>query len=251
MLDYTIGECFTLPSRGKVYRVPVSADVKLRSMTTLEEMKRLAPSEKAYKNMCEIIDDCMVEDIGISSYDMHIGDYEFLLHRLRAVTYGEEFDLTSTCPYCGCANKGVIELNQLPLLEYSEDLDKVREFDLPKSKAHIKLRYQTPRLLDIATEKAKEYKKKASNLVGDPTILFTVEGLVEEKDGARLDPLKSTEWVRNLPMIDTNTIIAHAQKMNDSIGVNTKLEVTCDTCGLQYHSSFRPGTTFFRPRIDI
>ena len=55
-MNYTIAEEYTLPSLGKVYKEQVNPVVKIRSMTTEEEMLRLAPSEKAYKNICEIID---------------------------------------------------------------------------------------------------------------------------------------------------------------------------------------------------
>ena len=91
MSDYTIAEEFTLPSGGQLYDPPISPIVKLRSMTTEDEMKRLSPSERAYKNMCEIIDGCIVDDIGISTYDMCLADYQFLLHRIRVVTYGKEY----------------------------------------------------------------------------------------------------------------------------------------------------------------
>ena len=64
-------------------------------MTTVEEMRRLAPSEHTYKNLCELIDDCMVEPIGMSVYDMHLADYQYLLHRLRIVTYGVDYKYES------------------------------------------------------------------------------------------------------------------------------------------------------------
>ena len=74
MSNYSIAEEFRLPSQGKVYSMNVKPAGKIRSMTTQEEMKRLAPAERAYKNICEVIDDCIVEDIGISAYDMCLAD---------------------------------------------------------------------------------------------------------------------------------------------------------------------------------
>ena len=85
-MDYTIAETYTLPSRGKIYGTVVSDQVKLRSMTIEEEMKRLSHTDTPYKTLCEVIDDCIVEPIGISSYEMCLGDYQYLLHRLRVVT---------------------------------------------------------------------------------------------------------------------------------------------------------------------
>lgn len=45
-MDYIISEEYTLPSHGKIYSKPVKEVVKLRSMTTNEEMKRLSPSDR-------------------------------------------------------------------------------------------------------------------------------------------------------------------------------------------------------------
>ena len=93
MTNYTIGNQYTLPSLGKVYDKQINPQITLRSMTIEDEMKRLNHADRPYKVMCEIIDDCLIEKLGISSYDMCLGDYQFLLHKLRVVTYGKEYKL--------------------------------------------------------------------------------------------------------------------------------------------------------------
>lgn len=251
MSDYVIAESYTLPSLGKVYKTDVNPHVKLRSMTTAEEMKRLAPSDKIYKNICEIIDDCLVEKPGISSYDMCLGDYQFLLHKLRVVTYGPEYNVSSTCPYCGSTNSGTVNLDDLAVFEYNDELNKYFELDLPKSKKHIKLRMQTPRILDGIQERAKELKKRSSNVVGDPAFLLSIETLIEEVDGHKPNPLNLPEFVKSLPMMDTNFILKYADKLNERIGLDTRLDNTCDVCGLDYTNFFRVTGEFFGPSIDI
>lgn len=79
-MSFTITEDCTLPSLGLVYSKPVNPNVKLRSMTTEEEMRRLAHTERPYKVLCDIIEDCIVGDkLGISVYDVCLGDYQYLL----------------------------------------------------------------------------------------------------------------------------------------------------------------------------
>ena len=98
MLDTsaTVVEFFQLPSKGLIYGEGKELDkFKMRSMTTVEEMKRLSHSEDAYRLISEIIDDCVLGNLGISAYDMHIGDYQYMLHRLRVVTYGSEYKVTT------------------------------------------------------------------------------------------------------------------------------------------------------------
>ena len=121
MTDYTVAHDYTLPSEGKVYDKEVNPHVKLRSMTTAEEMKRLNHTDRPYKSMSEIIDDCLVDKIGISSYDMCIADYQYLLHKLRIVTYGPNYKISSTCPYCGSQNVHNIDLDSLSLVPFDEE----------------------------------------------------------------------------------------------------------------------------------
>ena len=251
-MSYTIAEEYTLPSLGKVYKENVNPVVKIRSMTTQEEMRRLAPSDKAYKNICEIIDDCLIESPGISSYDMCLADYQFLLHKLRIVTYGSDYPTTSTCPHCRSENDAIINLNELEVVNFAlEDFTKLTEFKLPKTGKNITIKMQTPRMVDNVNSRAREMQKKSKNTAGDTAFLFTLESLIDTVDGVKLDPIKKEDFVRQLPMMDTNYILKHAQKLVESFGLNTSLSNTCPICGLDYRSSFRITSEFFGPSIDI
>ena len=249
--NYTIAESFTLPSLGKVYSQAVNPEIKLRSMTTLEEMKRLSPSDKQYKNICEIIDDCLLDKPGISAYDMCLADYQFLLHKLRIVTYGANYRTSTKCPYCYSTNEQTVNLEELEVVNYTDDLNKYFEVDLPQTKKHIRLRMQTPRIIDDIGIKAKEQKQKMPNIVGDPAFIFTLAALIDTVDGQILDPIKKENWIKNLPMQDTNYIIQYGGKLNDFLGIKTSTSTTCIGCGLAYTNSFRINSEFFGPRIDI
>lgn len=121
MENYTIAESCTLPSLGKLYELPFNPELRVRSMTTEDEMKRLSPSSSFYKTLCEILDDCIVgEKPPISCYDMCLGDYQVLLHKVRVATYGAEYPMESQCPYCGRSNRVVFNLDELETETYTE-----------------------------------------------------------------------------------------------------------------------------------
>lgn len=248
-MNYIIGEDYTLPSLGKVYDVEVNPDIKLRSMTTNEEMKRLSHSERQYKVMADIIDDCLVTKPGISSYDMCLGDYQFLLHKLRIVTYGPEYPVSSRCPLCYTVTEDKINLDDMEVVRYSPDIEKYLRFELPRSKNHIELRLQTPRMMDNIELDIADFKKRAPSFSGDPAILFTIKNLIKSVDGEKPDPITFEQWIMNLPMMDTNYIIQNAQELNKSIGLSTDLTITCDECGLVYKSPFRITSEFYGPSI--
>lgn len=252
MNNYSIAEEYRLPSLGKVYDENVDPVVKLRSMTTEEEMKRLAPTDRPYKNLCEIIDDCMVNDCGISSYDMCLADYQFLLHKLRIVTYGAQYNTTSTCPYCTSVNDSDVNLDDLSVTYLDEEeIAKYTEFTLPKSGHKINIRIQTPRMADAISSENSDIRRKSKGKGSDQTFLLTLRSLVHKVDGKVVDPIKKEQFLRKLPMMDTNYIIKHAQKLVESFGLDTQVSNTCPMCGLDYTSHFRISPEFFGPSIDI
>ena len=100
-------------------------------------------------------------------------------------------------------------------------------------------------------ERAKELKRKSPNFVGDPAFLISIEMMIDEIDGQRPNPLNLTDFVRNLPMMDTNYIVQYCQKINESVGLDTLLNYTCDVCGLDYQSRFRTNGGFFGPSLNL
>jgi len=247
---YTISGTYTLPSKGIIYGDNVKAEFTVRSMTTDEEMKRLNPTDKPYKAMAEIIDACMVDKPGISAYDMCLGDYQFCLHKLRIVTYGSKYKLSTICPYCGTENSDTVDLSQLKVLEYSKDVEKYAEVTLPATGKKVTLMMQTPRTLDEIAAQTKESAKK-SNGQKESAFLLNLTSMVDKVDGERLDFMQLQAFVRHLPMADTNMLAAYGDKLNGSIGLDTRLDNTCEVCGLDYTSNFRTTAEFFRPTIDI
>lgn len=245
--NYTIAEYFTLPSEGKVYDELVNPKIKIRSMTTQEEMQRLSHNDKVYQNLCDIIDSCIVEGPNISSYDMCLGDYQFLLYKLRTVTYGADYQGKSTCPICGSVNEGNFSLDNLIVNTYSEELEKYREFELPVTKSIVRIRMRTPRMLDITQEKLREFKAKQAT--SDSTIMYTIQSIIESIDGAAPNPVYFNEWVKTLPMKDTNTIINYSDKLDSMIGIDTQIFYACDLCGSTFASNLKTDMEFFRPAL--
>ena len=249
MEDWTIAEDFTLPSEGKVYAKPVDANIKLRSMTTEEEMKRLGHSPYIYKMFSDMIDDCIVSKKDMSVYDMCLADYQYLLYKLRIVTYGPEYVVSTVCPYCGKVNTYTIDLDRLKIKTYSESLKKLLEFELPVSKKIVKLRWQTPRLIDETEKKTKEQNTLSSD-TSESAILYNVMSLIDTIDGVTFDDTKKEIFVRKLAMRDTNTIIQKGRKLLTAMGLDTKITETCSGCNTEFDFSLPITGEFFGPTVD-
>jgi len=249
--DYTIAEFFTLPSEGKVYSELIDSRVQLRSMTTAEEMRRLSPTDHPYENLCSIIDDCIVQGPPISSYDMCLGDYQFLLYKLRIVTYGPEYSIQTTCPYCRTTQSSKINLEDLVVKNYSEEVEKYKEVTLPVSKKKITLKMTTPKMLDNIRDRLKEFKRKTGDKTLDASIIYSISSVIDKIDGKKINEAKLEEFIRNLPMKDTNIIANYSDKLNSMIGIDNRLDFICDMCGLEHKGNLSITNEFFRPALDI
>ena len=252
MSNYTISEFCTLPSAGKIYKKEVSSSVRLRSMTTEEEMRRLAPTDYPYRTLCSIIDDCIVDKIGISSYDMHIGDYQYLLHRLRVVTYGNEYPSFSICPVCGKVNKVVTDLDKIPVIDFNEEeFKELLTIILPVSKAEVVLKFTTPRDLDEIDEEEKRFNSANPTNTVNIKYLLTLRHSIDTVDGRLMDKVKLDQYLRNLEMKDTNALYQRMIKINEKVGIDTLLHNKCSNpkCGAQYATNFRITAEFFGPTV--
>ena len=103
---------------------------------------------------------------------------------------------------------------------------------------------------DEALLREKEIQRKTKGQSTDSAFLFNLQMIIDTVDGQRLDIIKSEDFIRDLPMMDTNYIIQKNQKLVESFGIKQESELHCPICGLDYTSSFRLGQNFFRPDID-
>lgn len=248
-MNYTIAETYELPSEGKIYSQPINPLIKLSSMTTQHELQRLNRTDRPLKTMADIIDDCMVDKCGISSYDMCISDYQFLLHKIRTVTYGPEYKCTTTCPLCGEQNNSVVNLDDIKVTKYSEELKKYLSFELPRTRDYVSLNIQTPRMLDNIQIRVKEKKKEMPTYNGDFEFLITLMFLIDTINGEKMNDFQLENYIKKLPLADSNYINNMSNEFVKSFGISNEVEVTCSLCGLSYKSPFRITSEFYRPSL--
>ena len=249
--SYVIFEEGILPSMGKMYAGgDFNPEFKIRSMTTEEEMRRLSHSDKPLKVICDIIDSCIIDNhFGVSSYDMCLGDYQYLLNKLRIATYGNSYKQFSICPICGSKVEKVFDLDSIGVSKYSDDMSSLFSLVLPKTGKNITLKFQTPRMIDSLEIKKKEFIKKAPN-APDPTLIFSLMAMVDTVDGEKLDVVKLEDFLRKLPMADTNKIIKRADRIVRSVGLDMEIGFDCEVCGNNFRSSFRVTNDFYGPSDD-
>jgi predicted RNA-binding Zn-ribbon protein involved in translation (DUF1610 family) len=246
--DYTVMEGYELPSKGKIYTEAVNPHVELRSMTARDEMKRLSPSSTPLKTLADIIEGCCIEKPAVHVYDMSLGDYEFLLHKLRIVTYGVDYKVTLRCPECGEVIETIAKLDQLAVKEFDEEqLRELQTFSLPKSGRIITLDFMTPRKTEEMEVKVKEMKRKYKNVTIDFDTLVRLLTNIDLVDGEKKPEHELENIITNLPALDLQKILNNIDKLNQQIGLDNTLYLTCTNCGEEVNTFFRFGPEFFRP----
>ena len=247
--DYTIMEGYELPSKGKIYLSSnVNPHVELRSMTARDEMKRLSPSSTPLKTLADIIEGCCIEKPAIHVYDMSLGDYEFLLHKLRIVTYGEDYKVSLRCPDCGEAIETIAKLDQLSVKEFDEEtIRNLQTFMLPKSGRTITLNFLSPHLVEEMEAKVKDMKRRYKTATIDFETLVRLLTNIDLVDGEKKSETELDNIITNLPALDLQKILNNMDKLNQQIGLDNTLYLTCPKCGGEVTTFFRFGPEFFRP----
>jgi formylmethanofuran dehydrogenase subunit E len=246
--DYTIMEGYELPSKGKIYSENVNPQIELRSMTARDEMKRLSPSSTPLKTLADIIEGCCIEKPAIHVYDMSLGDYEFLLHKLRIVTYGEDYKVALRCSECGEMIETTAKLDQLSIKEFNEEvIHELQTFTLPVSGRSITLNFLTPRRVEEMEVKVRDMKRKYKNATLDFETLVRVLSNIDLVDGEKKNEHELENIVTNLPARDLQKILNNIDKLNQQIGLDNILYLTCPKCGEEVTTFFRFGPEFFRP----
>lgn len=246
--NYTIGEGMELPSKGLIYDKPVNAYVELRSMTARDEMKRLSPSPARFKILADIIEDCMIEKPPIHVYDMTLGDYEYLLHRLRIVTYGDEYKVAIRCLHCNEITETVAHLEELQVIPFDHaKFEELSTIKLPKKGDTVTLKFQTPRMLDEIEAETKELKRKFKDADISFDLLVLLKSIINTVNGVKLTSTQLEAYINNLPALDMTKLVNAIDELNALIGIKNDLSVVCNRCGGEVPTFFRFGSEFFRP----
>jgi len=248
---FTIAETYKLPSGGLIYEKPVAENITLKSMTARHEMQRLNATNMPLKTLADIIEDCMIDKPATHVYDLAVGDYEFLLHKLRIVTYGSGYKVNLICPYCEESIEAIAQLDDLEVKPFNrEEFETLRTITLPSCGKTVTLKVQTPRMLDNLETKTKELKKKAPDAKIHFETFAQLLLAIDTVDDQKLNSVELEFFINDLSARDLNKLMNTIDKLNNYIGLNNRFIIPCPSCGEPVSTFFRFGPEFFRPTTD-
>jgi len=133
-----------LPSRGLAY-VNCDESIMIKPFTFAQERKLrgIKNSVHGTKVINTLIDDCVQ---GLDYTSMTLEDKNYILFKLREISYGDEYTIQADCTECDHSNKLTVNISQVPV-SYAEDgYEEPITITLPDTQQQVT--YVSPRCKD-------------------------------------------------------------------------------------------------------
>ena len=133
-----------LPSRGKAY-VNCDESVMIKPFTFAQERKlrSIKTTNQGTKIINSLVEDCVQ---GLDYDSMTLEDKNYVLFKLREISYGDDYTITAECSECNNVNKLVVKISEVPVKYAQDDYKEPFTVTLPDSEQQI--RFVSPRCKD-------------------------------------------------------------------------------------------------------
>ena len=214
-----------LPSKGFANKGVSTVEVRA---FTFEDEKILRSIQKVGDGssvISKLIARCLR---GIEYPDLLIVDKNYILYKLRSLSYGEDYAIQATCEECSYESHLTVGLNDLPI-NYAESLgDLQAKFTLPDSGVEVELRTLTTQeegLMDKAHEITDNLWRFIKTVNGHSGRSIT-QGFVAGTTAKDISVLRNSVF-------------------NDKIGIQTLVNFICKECGNHSALDLPINETFF------
>lgn len=160
--------------------------------------------------------------------EMYVADRDFLTLCIRALSEKSKFLSSFSCPSCTFTEEKWIDFNEMDVYEWDESMPVQLEIELPRGFFdQTDNQYKGKVVWEFPKGKAQE---GMASIPDGQMATYMIASGIRSVEGMRALP--SDHDVRRLGVRDRN---AFAQAITDnSIGVDTKIELICESCGHEY-----------------
>ena len=261
-----------LPSGGKFSNIEsmsdVSQEIPIYPLTSMDETLLRNPDALLNgESMTKVITSCT----GIkNAYELTANDVDVILLAIRYATYGNDLEITTSCPKCSVTVEKTVAIE--PLLEtisvledqYEVTLDNnlrcfLKPYTLRDSqKAALSAFKETSELNTLINAEADEMSKlitfnKSFQAMADLNIEIlsnaVMKVIIPEKDDEEEIVVTNNkhieEWVRGISKQQADVIIDELNVINE-LGIQREVEAVCDECSHTFNTKieFNPSNFF-------
>lgn len=243
-------ETINLPMRG-ITTLPDNEQslesITIRAMTTAEERLRLS-SSNAFSVIPNIIKSCIVEPENVDVMNMNMIDINFIMYRLRALTYGSDYEVDVPC---NNENKFVTVHVNLNEIEVHEAKDFTGEFEigpLPKSEDVVTCKLTSPRDLQRIERDCRRILKKYPDYVGDPEFIIKWLYRITKVNGEEISSAEIRGYIEKMHAHDNAYLEDKYEDEVSKYGMDLDMFEICPSCGADLEFRLPITGEFFRPR---
>lgn len=244
-------ETYELPSKGLLYSNKDDLkEITLRSMTTFEEKMRLG-SQSFYTKISNILDSIVTSPENFNAKEMTIFDFNFLMYKMRTVSYGPTYKVNITCPHCG--NNVLLKINLDDLKVNYLDEKQEEPFTigpLPRTGDIIGCKHLRVKDLMNIERRAKEILSKSKDYVGDPEYILRMAAWIKTINGEEVHLPEAEHYIEKLNAMDSAYLSQKYGEATDNVGIDTTVESECPVCGGELSFGLPLTGEFFRPTYD-
>lgn len=240
-------ETVQLPTRGLLPNVP--KEITIRAIQRKDKKKILMSN--ADNIVIALLQECIVTPKDFNVYELLPFEINYLIYRLRILSYGSTNTFNETCPYCGGKNDVNVNLNDIPIIEVPDNFKTTFNIGpLPISQAIITCKLLSEgEVIEIAKQ-AKDFADVTGNKYANLDMLW--ESRIISINGVdKISPLEKTTFLDGLTDLDSEYLMEYYDAYNGNYGLQTKLHYICDHCKGEVNSDMPSIYSFFRPKFEI
>lgn len=248
-----------LPSNGNFY--PEGAldkstndEYAVYAMTAKDELMFKTPDALlSGQSTVEVIKSCVpaIKD----PWQMPTLDVDTVLVAIRIATYGNEMDLTSTCPSCEETNDYAVDMTNLlasiSTIEYESKIDispltvHIRPYTYKEMTKTTLKTFEQQRIFQIINDESLSDEKKVE-MFNESFVKMTelsvdiIAGCIsaiETPDGSVSDIEQIKEFINNCPKDTFEKIQKHVQSIKNKNEIKP-FNVSCNSCGHEFEQTF-------------
>lgn len=240
-------ETVKMISRGLIPDIP--EEIVLKAIQRKDKKKVLM--SETDNILLSLLQTSIVSPQNFNVYNLLPFESEYLLYRLRVLTYGADHTFKDTCPYCGHTNDVEINLNDIPIKDIPDNFNIIFDIPpLPVSGAQLTCRLLNEGELATIRKQAVELKDGTNNKNVDIDIIWESR-IVAINGDTSLAPIEITTFLDELSDYDSEYFMEYYTKYEGNYGLQTKLNYTCDSCSNKVSADMPNIRTFFRPTFKI
>jgi len=124
-----------LPSKGQAYNEPESVEIRPFSFDEEKHLRSISKVSQGREVIQKIFESCVR---GMPHDVLTIPDKNYILFKLREISYGNDYPVVFKCTNCRTENRMRVEIDQIPIKYVTDDYEEPFAFTLPDSGQEVR-----------------------------------------------------------------------------------------------------------------